>query len=89
MVSVAVNEDGLPGSIHYAHILPEGAQKEGWVAQRVPDLGQLNVDFPQLIASLEDELARLRPSRPTEKRERGLLVGGYDRPSVERRGIAR
>jgi GTP-binding protein HflX len=75
MVSVAVDEEGLPGSIHYAHILPEGADKEGWVAQRVPDLGQLDVDFPQLIASLEGELARLRPSRPTEKRERGLLVG--------------
>jgi GTPase len=75
MVSVEVDEAGLPGSIHYAHILPEGADKDGWVAQRVPDLGQLDVDFPQLIASLEGELARLRPSRPTEKGERGLLVG--------------
>jgi GTP-binding protein HflX len=75
MVSVEVNEAGLPGSIQYANILPEGADKEGWVAQKVPDLGQLDVDFLQLIASLEDELARLRPSRPLEKKERGLLVG--------------
>jgi GTP-binding protein HflX len=75
MVSITVDEEGLPGSIHCAHILPEGAGGQDWVVQRVPDLGKLDVDFLQLIASLEDELARLRPARPTEKRERGLLVG--------------
>jgi GTP-binding protein HflX len=75
MVCVEVDETGHPGSIHYAHILPEGAGEEGWVERRVPDLGQLDVDFRQLIGSLEDELARMRPARPTEKRERGLLVG--------------
>ncbi len=89
MVSVEVDEAGLPGSIHYAHILPEGADKEGWVAQRVPDLGQLDVDFPQLIASLEDELARLRPSRPSGEKGAGAPGGGDDGAPVAGRGIAR
>ena len=75
MVSVQVNERGIPGGISYASILPANRNGKGWIVNRVPDIGQLNVDFLEMIQSLEEELARTRPSRSLEERERALLVG--------------
>ncbi len=75
MVSVEVDEAGIPGPITYAHILPEGREGRGWDVHRVPDIGRLGMDFPELIQSLEEELARLRPRTSVLTRERALLVG--------------
>jgi len=75
MVSVEVKEGGIPGPISYAHILPEKQRTEGWSIGRVPDIGQLDVDFQALIQSLEDELARTSGTTRVEKRERAILVG--------------
>ena len=81
MVSVEVREEGIPGPIHYAHILPENRGGEGWSIQRVPDVGQLTVDFQRLIQSLEDELARVSGTTRVEKKERAILVGVAEGPS--------
>lgn len=75
MVSVEVNEGGIPGSISYAHILPEKRGTEGWSISRVPDIGQLDVDFHELIQSLENELARTSGTTRLERKERAILVG--------------
>jgi GTPase len=75
MVSIEVEEGGIPGPIHYAHILPENRGGEGWSIHRVPDIGQLTVDFQKLIQSLEDELARKSSTTKVEKKERAILVG--------------
>lgn len=75
MISIRVGEKGIPGAISYAHILPKNAQDEGWNVTTVPDIGQLNTDFQELIQSLEDELARTEGGRTLEKRERAVLVG--------------
>jgi GTP-binding protein HflX len=81
MVSIEVNAEGLPGSIHYAHILPENLGGEGWSVQRVPDVGQLTVDFQRLIQSLEDELARAVSGTRLGQKERAILVGVAEGPS--------
>ncbi len=75
MMCLEVSGEGLPGSIAYAHILPENSRGEKWSLQRVPDVGQLHVDFQELIESLEDELGRSREARPLQQRERAVLVG--------------
>ena len=75
MVSIEVGEDGSPGPIAYAHILPENARGEKWSLQRVPDVGQLHTDFQELIESLEDELGRSREARTLRQTERAVLVG--------------
>jgi GTP-binding protein HflX len=74
-VSIAVGEEGSSGPIAYAHILPENAQGEKWSLQRVPDVGQLHIDFQNLIESLEDELGRSREVRTLQQKERAVLVG--------------
>lgn len=75
MGCIQVGEKGIPGTISYAHILPKNGQGEGWHVTAVPDIGQLNTDFQELIQSLEDELVRTAESRTLEKKERAVLVG--------------
>ena len=75
MVSVQVDEKGIPGPISYAHILPRNHRDRGWQATTVPDIGQLNTDFLKLIQSLEDELTRIEGSRKIHDKERAVLVG--------------
>lgn len=75
MVCVQIDDRGIPGPISYANILPTNSNGKGWIVSRVPDIGQLNVDFPEMIQSLEDELARTRIRPSLEEKERALLVG--------------
>jgi GTP-binding protein HflX len=75
MVCVQVDEQGIPGPISYANILPASSNGKGWIVNQVPDIGQLNIDFLEMIQSLEEELVRTRGSRSLEKGERALLVG--------------
>ena len=75
MVCVQVDEKGIPGPISYANILPADSDKQGWLVNRVPDIGQLNVDFLEMIQSLEEELNRARVGRTLGKKERALLIG--------------
>jgi len=75
MVCVQVNDKGIPGPISFANILPDNRDGKGWIVNRVPDIGQLNVDFSEMIQSIEDELARTRVGLSLEQKERALLVG--------------
>jgi GTP-binding protein HflX len=81
MVSIEVKDGGIPGPITYAHILPENRGSEGWSISRVPDIGQLHLDFQQLIQSLEDELARKAGVTRLEREERAILVGVTEGPA--------
>ncbi|MCP4665558.1 MAG: GTPase HflX [Deltaproteobacteria bacterium] len=74
MVCVQV-DSGIPGVISYASILPTNKGDKGWTVTSVPDIGQLGVDFLEMIQSLEEELARSRGGRTLKEKERALLVG--------------
>jgi len=75
MVSIEVGEEGASGPIAYAHILPENTRGDKWSLQRVPDVGQLQTDFQEMIESLEDELGRSREARTLRQTDRAVLVG--------------
>ncbi|MBW1788609.1 MAG: GTPase HflX, partial [Deltaproteobacteria bacterium] len=75
MAAVAVNEDSLPGSISFAHILPDNRSGKGYAVHQVPDIGQLLVDFKELIRSLEEELAGAAGGHALGRKERAVLVG--------------
>ncbi len=75
MVCVQVDKKGVPGPISYANILPASSNGKGWIVNHVPDIGQLNVDFLEMIQSLEEELSRTHETRSLEKGEKALLVG--------------
>ena len=84
MVAINVDErTGLPGRVRAAHLLPTTAEEVddgehavpyGFLEAPVPS--QLDVDFLELINSLEEELARVRLStRRAALRDRAILVG--------------
>lgn len=83
MVCVEVGEDGIPGPISYANILPTQVAGKGWTMNQVIDIGQLNVDFLDLIQSLEEELARIPAGPLLDRREKALLVGVTTRQTWE------
>jgi GTP-binding protein HflX len=75
MACVQVNAEGIPGPIHYAHVLPENRRDQQWQVTSVPDVGQLDIDFEELIQSLEDEIGRSGRKRTPAKGEKAILVG--------------
>ena len=90
MASIEARQDGLPGLVRAAHLSPENGNAataeiedesqqvnhEPWVMLDPAPPSQLEVDFLQLIESLEEELARARFVRnPADQRDRAILVG--------------
>jgi GTP-binding protein HflX len=84
MVAIEVNpDDGLPGLVSAAHLLPLAAIDLHSVHGPTPYAflppkmaSQLEVDFLELIESLEQEMARnRRVSRQDVKKDRAILVG--------------
>jgi GTP-binding protein HflX len=85
MVAVDVDErTGLPGKVRGAHLLPTTADEVADASETAgaytffesPAASQLDVDFLELINSLEEEMARNRQSvRRAAARDRAILVG--------------
>jgi GTP-binding protein HflX len=76
---------GLPGVVRAAHLLPAKAHRPNddengeaeafrFLAPQLP--GHLDIDFIELITSLEEEMARNRGARrASDNRDRAILVG--------------
>lgn len=75
MACIEVDQQGVPGPITYAHLLPGDRTQKGYTEERVPDIGRLTVDFLSLVRSLEEELSRTRIRPSLGKSDRALLVG--------------
>ncbi len=84
MVVVDVDtQTGLPGLVRAAHLLPstaaeldDGQHADPYVYLPPQIPSQLDVDFLDLINSLEDEMARKRSAaRRADVRDRAILVG--------------
>ncbi len=74
VLAVGVTEGGYPGLSHLAHILP--GRDAGKLFEIYPPLnpGALDIDFQEVIASLEEELARSSPARDRPDQEKVILV---------------
>ena len=92
MVAIDVNpNDGLPGLVSAAHLLPmaavdvqnvDGREPYAFLPPRIPS--QLDVDFLELIESLEQEMARnRRVSRQDGLKDRTILVGVTTGPMAD------
>ena len=84
MAAIDVNpDDGLPGVVKAAHLLPTTVEEVHSAGERKPYAflppgipSQLDVDFLALIESLEEEMARNRHSARREgNKDRTILVG--------------
>jgi GTP-binding protein HflX len=83
VAAIEVLEDGLPGKVHYAHLVPENPQGAMWQDHAAESIHALSYDALAGPLALEEEFARARALRRTSGRERAILVG-YGGPSRDR-----
>ncbi|MBL8912473.1 MAG: GTPase HflX [Archangium sp.] len=75
VAAIGVKDGGLPGLVHYAHLLPENANGDLWRTETVPSIhDDAMPDFLDTVSALEDELAATTQARKTGDRERAVLV---------------
>lgn len=84
MASIDVTPSGLPGSVRSAHLMPmkpngesgdDSGEVRNWVFLEPAHPSHLNINFLNLIESLEEEFARNRqPTHAQDQRDRAILV---------------
>ncbi len=79
MMAVGVTEDGFPGHIYYAYLLPENAAGDLWKTEGPHTAAELEKDdFQFWIRTLEDEFARAATlGSEVADGNRAILVGVY------------
>ncbi|MFQ6111044.1 MAG: GTPase HflX [Nitrospinota bacterium] len=75
MASIQVTQEGLPGEVEMAHLLPGAMDEKPWTVRRFSHLGTVELDVGGFIESLEEEYSRHSGSRPVEDgKEKAILV---------------
>lgn len=73
VAALGVRDDGQPGVLHLAHLLPENSEGQLWREETLRDVHE-QPDFLATIEALEDELAQGSHARQVSGRERAVLV---------------
>lgn len=77
IAAIEARSDGT-GKLHLAHLLPENSEEKQWEILPPIWLHQLDLNFLELVNSLEEELAgRIRVKEVDRSRERAILVSVY------------
>lgn len=76
MVALAVGEDGLPGRVHYAHLLPPGPDERSVEVLSAPSLYSLDLDLAAFLRGLDAELERRMAETVdlADPREKAILI---------------
>jgi GTP-binding protein HflX len=81
--ALEVKERGLPGEVYIAHLLPENGQGNIWTELPTTTVYNLDIDFSELISSLEEEFAKSFRSRRVKAGQGAILIGCYDDRSID------
>ena len=74
MLKVDLSEDGYPAKSYLAHLKPVNSGNEAFEIYPPFAPGQMDIEFKELIAALEEELARSRPKKIAPGQEGVILV---------------
>lgn len=85
MVSLDVGEDGLPGPLHYAHLIPPNPAGQMHLLHKVPSIYGWNFDFSAFIRALDAELEQARSETVDlgDHREKAILLSVTQAPLRE------
>lgn len=72
--ALQVLEDGSPGKLFWAHLIPENPQGAYWLIHDPQEPHRLNLNFISFIAALEDEFAKQQKIRRIDAAEKAILV---------------
>lgn len=74
VLSVGVAPAGYPGSVEWAHLLPDNPEREQWATQRAKAPSELDFEFERFILDLESEFQRKSADLVTTGGAPALLV---------------
>jgi GTPase len=74
VAAVGVGPQGLPGVLHYAHLVPENGTGEFWATITLPSVHEPQPDVLGTLEALEEELGRKAAARTVQGRDKALLV---------------
>jgi GTP-binding protein HflX len=85
MVVLAVGEDGLPGKVHFAHLIPPDPQGKIVQVQEVPSIHSWAFNLSAFLRGLEAELERSRAESVDlgDSREKAILISVSQSPRRE------
>ncbi len=85
MVSLAVGDDGLPGEVHYAHLIPPDPKGQIQLLQKVSSVYSWDLDFGSFIRALDVELEHSRSETVdlSDSREKAILLSVTQAPRRE------
>jgi len=75
IAAIWVQDDGLPGPVHMAHLLPANDSDRPWEILEPKPVHQLQPDMLELLESLDEEFARMQsPKKAGDHRDRAVLI---------------
>ena len=75
VAALGVTQDGRPGDLHLAHLLPPREKLSPWTVLTPVPFHRASVDVEELVGALEEEFDRALPTtRATLGAERAVLV---------------
>lgn len=85
MVALSVGEDGLPGAVHYAYLLPPGPGERSVEVLSVASIYHLNLDLGAFLRGLDAELERRMAETVdlSDPREKAILISVSQQPRQE------
>lgn len=72
--AIETRNDGLPGKVHTAYLLPENPEGKFWEELPPASPAEIDIDFPAFILSLEDQFTSRQRVRKVDASERAILV---------------
>ena len=75
IAAVVARDDGLPGKIYLATLLPFNASGDLYRLSEAPSIYDLDFDAQAQVAALEQEMARTAPVREVGVEGRAILIG--------------
>ncbi|MDT7042047.1 GTPase HflX [Candidatus Nitronereus thalassa] len=84
MVAIGVGEQGEPGRIFVAHLLPTSAERKAYVELAPTAFHSFQMECQEFVQSLESEIGRETPAlKTTNGRPGAILVSVYARSRAE------
>ena len=85
MVALSVGDDGLPGAVHYAYLLPPGPGERSVEALSAASIYHLNLDLGAFLRGLDAELERRMAETVdlSDPREKAILISVSQQPRQE------
>ena len=74
VAAVGVQEDGLPGVLHYAHLVPQNGSGDFWRVESLRSVHDEQPDFAATLSALEEELSLQASAREVQAENRAILV---------------